>query len=192
MIAGPCLQSTSYRSFFVSGAGLKAACPDRPDSGHSLGRLLSMARYISGMRRMLALSFIMLSSCSKREPPDANIMFADKPPVATVRMLEERLAAEPCIGSLNRWSRHYRYWAPKARLDRHSIIIDFKQAGYHGRPAGMLIEPIYRERTLDLDHSEFQTAFGIYDDRRRVIRFWSCGSNTRSSAPPATRPDLPL
>lgn len=142
------------------------------------------------MRPMLVLSLIMLSSCYEREPAEANIMFADKPPVATVRMLEERLAAEPCIGSLHRWSRHYRYWAPEGRLDRHSIIIDFKQAGHHGRPAGVLIEPIYRQKTLDLDHSEFQTAFGIYDDRRRVIRFWSCGSNTAPATPPAFRPDL--
>ncbi len=130
------------------------------------------------MRNLPAIA-LLLFACACRDDPAWPVRFADKPPLATVRMLEARLAREPCVGALNRWSRRYKYWAPGGRLDKQTIVIKLEEAGQDGRPAGVSIEPVYA--VAEIDHPQF--AFGVYDARRQVIRFWRCGSNPRRDLP---------
>jgi hypothetical protein len=135
---------------------------------------------------------LLLSACACQDDPALPIRFADKPPLETVRKLEARLAREPCVGALDRWSRRYRYWVTDdRRLDKQAIVIGLAEAGHAGRPAGVYIEPVYWN--FELEHSKFRAAFGIYDARRQVIRYWTCGiANTGPNIPPTLRPDLPM
>ena len=149
------------------------------------------------MRNLTAIVLLLSACACQDDPPEDNrpvpILFADKPPLATVRMLEARLARVPCVGALDRWSRRYHYRAPGGRLDKQAIVIGLEEAGHDGRPAGVSIEPVYG--VIELDHSQFRAAWGIYDARRQVIRFWTCGSRDHSKGagiPPTLRPDLPM
>lgn len=136
--------------------------------------------------RNLSAGLLLLSICACHDAPALPVAFADKPPLATVRMLEARLAREPCVGALDRWTRRYSYRAPGLRLSKHEIVIDLTEAGYDG-PAGVSIEPVYA--IFKFDDRPIQTAGGIYDDRLNVIRYWSCGSNIGGDREP--RRDLP-
>lgn len=137
--------------------------------------------------RKLFSGVLLLSICACRDGAGQPVAFADKPPFATVRMLEARLAREPCIGALDRWFRRYHYRAPGGRLDKHEIVIDLAEADHAGA-AGVSIEPVYA--IFDVDHRPIRMAFGIYDDRLNVIRHWSCGSNVAGDRSP--RRDLPM
>lgn len=142
------------------------------------------------MRNLTAIT-LLLSACACQDDPPLPVLFADKPPPATVRMLEARLAREPCVGALDRWARRYHYRAPGGHLDKQSIVIGLEEAGHAGRPAGIYIEPVYG--VIQLEHSKFRAAFGIYDARRQVIRYWTCGiANTGPNIPPTLRRDLPM
>ena len=142
------------------------------------------------MRNLTAI-MLLFSVCACQDDPALPIQFADKPPLATVRMLEARLAREPCVGALDRWSRRYHYWVTDdLRLDKQAIVIHLAEAGHDGRPAGVSIEPVYRRTTFDVDDRQFRSAFGIYDDRRHVIRYWVCGLNQGPNRLP--RRDLPM
>lgn len=138
------------------------------------------------MRNQLA-GVLLLSICACHDAPALPVAFADKPPLATVRMLEARIASEPCVASLDRWSRRYHYRAAGGHLNKHEIVIDLTEAGYDG-PAGVSIEPVYA--IFKVDDRPVQTAFGIYDDRLNVIRYWSCGPNLGGDRAP--RRDLPI
>lgn len=137
-----------------------------------------MRKFFSGV--------LLLSVCACRDAAGPPVAFVDKPPLATVRMLEARLARDPCIGALDRWFRRYHYRAPGGRLDKHEIVIDLEEAGDAGG-AGVSIEPVYAR--FDVDDRPIKTAFGIYDDRLKVIRHWRCGSNLAGDRSP--RRDLP-
>ena len=144
------------------------------------------------MRNLTAI-MLLLSACACQDEPSWPVRFADKPPLATVRMLEARLAREPCVGALDRWARRYSYRAPGGRLDKQSIVIGLDEAGHAGRPAGIYIEPVYGLFELDHSNIKYRSAWGIYDARRQVIRYWTCGiANTGPNIPPTLRPDLPM
>jgi len=132
----------------------------------------------------VALTLVLVLSACDRASTSKAVIDQDKPPISLVQKLEARLGREPCVGSLDHWSRHYRYNTPGNHLDKQLIWIDFIAVGYHGEAAGMSIDPPRPTGVIELDDrpNKPEAAYGEYDGRRHSIRWW-CDANDPSPQP---------
>lgn len=79
-------------------------------------------------------AMVTLASCY-REDPEA------LPRDEHIAMVEQRLAAHPCVGDLKDWERYYRF-APATGLSAYTTRSDLDVIEFHLRRAGTLtIEP---------------------------------------------------
>lgn len=139
--------------------------------------------------RPIVLLLLALGACN-RPPGSRQLVYHDKPPLEMIESIERRLAREQCIGSLSRWSRHYRYSADsgtsgRGNLDKQRVIITYTEAGTGGLAGRFIDAPeVYKdEKTGDaitdihFDDRELLVAGGFYDTRSRAINYWLCGPN---------------
>ena len=100
-----------------------------------------------------------------------------RPSQAMVERIENLVAQEPCVGTLNRWSRHYSYLYDPVREELHPriIVLHLEEAGKFGIRAGLQIsapEIVFRNHDL-----EVRMARGDFDRLDGRIRFSFCGNN---------------
>jgi hypothetical protein len=123
------------------------------------------------MRGTLALvALVGLASCS---PP--------LPEWRQVDRVERALAANACIGSLDRWDRRYFYALGRERsgpfgrreVDRDVIGFKFDEAGVGDYRSLRRVGHV--EQFTTYDHRQRRSAAGAYDLRRGRLDLWSCG-----------------
>ena len=139
----------------------------------------------SGMRRMsLLFPAIMLAACGSVSVSPFETSPAVPQSVALVDKIEAQLANDPCVGSLARWARHYRWRMSPDGWDRTVVEIDLRQAGVFGFRQGRYIHlPQTGGRPADIiimgDERRYLVAFASYDVRLDRLTMESCGPNRR-------------
>ena len=128
------------------------------------------------------LASLALAACDNRRDP-VQVLLPAKPPEALVRQIERRMQQEPCIGSLSRWSRHYRYGAPHEVLDESSVSITYKQASKTD-PEGSFIDlpPLMYDSSsgttllqVEIDDRPIDFVSATYHRRSHTINLQFCG-----------------
>ena len=96
------------------------------------------------------------------------------PPSDQIARIEQWASRQKCVGSLDRWSRHYRYDSPGFLATGGPINVSFVEAGHNGVPAG-----VYREQSRSnmIDDAQMRVAGGIYDPVTGKMSEWQCGCN---------------
>ena len=103
-----------------------------------------------------------------------------KPGTLVIGRIERQLAALPCIGTLDRWERHFSFpyayleAATGTRVDRNAIFFEFVEAS----------RPPYRPRRVlqgaDLDEVAPRTAWGEYHIASDSLFLLTCGDGPLS------------
>ena len=139
--------------------------------------------------RLLVLSPLLLavSACGAEgpiaRPPDSRV--ADE--------IEAKLLSLPCVGSMNRWERHYVYSSKPSALaalmtfgmsDRwfryQSVDIAYYQAGFEEFRAGRVLG---RDRPPMADDRQYTLVFGHYDIPTHTAYLWACGPSMSDHVP---------
>lgn len=117
-------------------------------------------------RVILLATATLMSSCSRVAPvPSAQL----------VDRIEAKLALDPCIGSLSKWHREYRYRHPANKpVDLNDIRADLTEAGPQD-PAGRFV--LGTDAPYILDDRPIMMAFATYDVRRDQLTLTHCGPN---------------
>lgn len=137
------------------------------------------------MRSLLILVSILLTSAcvplSSREPYAAQD--SATPSAALVGRIEAILAEDPCVGSLDRWARYYRWQRGLDGPNRDIVDVDLRQAGFFGYRRGRYIlpEPDPRLRPGEIivtgDDRRYLVGFASYDVRLDRLTMDHCGPN---------------
>lgn len=139
------------------------------------------------MRLLLVLLPVLLTSaCASLSSrvPSADVERAT-PSVALVNRIEAALAENQCVGSLDRWARHYRWQGGVHGPNRDIVDVDLRQAGVFGYRRGRYIlpNPDPRLRPGEIivtgDDRRYLVAFASYDIRLDRLTMESCGPNRR-------------
>lgn len=140
------------------------------------------------MRSLLALLSISLTGACVPLPTgerSAAVQNSGTPSAALVHRIETVLAEDPCVGSLDRWARYYRWQQGRDGPNREVVDIDLRQAGIFGYRRGryILSEPDPRlkpgEIIIEGDDRRYLVAFASYDVRLDQLTMESCGPNRR-------------
>ena len=117
---------------------------------------------------LLALSSALLN-CNKNK----DVMINEFPRRDVIDLIEHRLADEPCIGDLANWSRHYKLWSQKGRVNHDVVVINMKRVGKGGiRTVGPVV--ISQEMIVDGDPDDL-IAYGLFSWSKKTISQWFCG-----------------
>ena len=137
------------------------------------------------MRSLLILISILLTSAcfplSSLEPSAAQD--SATPSAALVGRIEAILAEDPCVGSLDRWARYYKWQRGQDGPNRDIVDVDLRQAGVFGYRRGRytLPEPDPRLRPGEIivsgDDRRYLVAFASYDVRLDRLTMDHCGPN---------------
>lgn len=129
------------------------------------------------MRPMLPLSLfaLVLTLCGAQVRPGSEALSS-----ALIDMIEARVSASPCIGSLAQWDRDYSYkaWMEDGRiyhLDTLTIVFRYSEAGRFEFRSG-------RHFTIDppapmIDDRSYKVAYGEIDLATKRVTIKSCGLN---------------
>lgn len=102
---------------------------------------------------------------------------ADKPDAAVVSKIEQMLSADPCIGSMDQWSRRYAFGldSQTGGSDRRTIWFLFQEANkYEFREGRTIVEP---DKFITLDDRSYRSASGTYTPSRDKLEINHCGPN---------------
>jgi hypothetical protein len=114
-----------------------------------------------------------------------------RPDTKLVDRVESLLAKEPCVGSLDKWTRVYAYnrlprkavgGLPKEAVDRGIVDFHLEAVGVGNKPERHITEP---NSWVTMDDRPIKMADGDYDLKDNRIRFSFCGNNLGPSMPPA-------
>jgi len=99
-----------------------------------------------------------------------------RPPAPLVDRIEALLANEPCIGSMDQWSRYYGFnRLPEKTVDTGIVDFHLEEAGTPGVRSGRHItEP---NSWVNIDDSPIKMVSGDYDVKEDRVRFAFCGDN---------------
>ena len=99
-----------------------------------------------------------------------------RPPAPLVDRIEALLAKEPCVGSMDRWSRYYGYnHLPEKTVDTGIVDFHLEEAGTPGvRPGRHITEP---DSWVNIDDRPIKMVSGDYDVEEDRIRIAFCGDN---------------
>ena len=99
-----------------------------------------------------------------------------RPPTQLIEGIEALLAKEPCVGSLERWSRHYAYnRLPEKTVDAGIVDFHLEELGTPDvKPGRHITEP---NSWVNIDDRPIEMAEGDYDVKENRIRFAFCGEN---------------
>jgi hypothetical protein len=99
-----------------------------------------------------------------------------RPPAQLVDSVEALLAKEPCVGSLDRWSRFYAYdRLPEKTVDTAIVDFQLEETGTIGVKAGRHVtEP---DSWVNIDDRPIRMVSGDYDVKENRIRIAFCGKN---------------
>lgn len=132
------------------------------------------------MRLWVILLAAVLPGCSSGFVPS-------RPSEEIIDRLEQRLVEHPCIGSLDRWERHYTYasepfldglfgwrnrWYHYGRID-----VDLRQAGFEEFRGGRHVHARSPEHQGSIDDRRYNVAVGQYDVSADRLSLTACGSN---------------
>lgn len=139
------------------------------------------------MRSLLILVPIFLTSAcvSPSSQQLSAVQHGSVPSAALVSRIEATLAKDPCVGSLDRWARYYKWQTGQDVTSRDVVDVDLRQAGVFGYRRGRYVvpEPDPRLRpgeiTVTADHRPYLVAFASYDVRLDRLTMESCGPNIR-------------
>jgi hypothetical protein len=134
------------------------------------------------MRWLLLLPIaVSLSACWSSGP------LRRSPDTRLVDAVESKLRKVPCVGSLDRWERHFTYsskWSFLAYVlslgtsdrwfDYSKLRVRFYQAGFEEFRTGRIIG---QEKPPAADDREFNLVFGDYDIPSHTLTIWACGPN---------------
>lgn len=99
-----------------------------------------------------------------------------RPPAELVNHIEALLAKEPCVGSLDRWSRSYAYdFLPQRVVDTGIVDFQLEQVGPFGIKAAVQIT--YPDAWVNIDDRPIRVVSGDYDVRENRVRIAFCGNN---------------
>lgn len=105
-----------------------------------------------------------------------------RPAPQLVDRIESLLAKEPCVGSLDRWSRFYAYdYLPERTVDAGIVDFHLEEAGKMGIKPGVHIT--VPDSWVNLDDRPIKMAEGDFDIAENRIRFGSCGENVGIPGP---------
>jgi hypothetical protein len=104
---------------------------------------------------------------------------ADRPPRKVLDRLEAKLADNPCIGPLKRWSRSYA-WAvdPRARGAGDQVVeFLFEEAGKFEFREG---RHVFGKSGLPfkVDDRAYRIAYGLFDPATGKVEVKACGANS--------------
>lgn len=126
------------------------------------------------MRTAAILLLLGLSGCDELKT------ISNKPTPAIINQIEDRLKALKCVAPVGKWERSYWYSRDKAgHVDRNSIEIDLRQAGFEEFKHGRYILDAPPIRIFDVDDRDYEIAFGSFNVSKKHIRLQSCGPNIR-------------
>ena len=129
------------------------------------------------MKPMLPLSLFafLLTLCGAQARPGGEAL-----PAALIDMMEARISATPCIGSLAQWDRNYSYkaWMEGGRiyhLDTLTIVFRYSEAGRFNFRSGrhFIIDP----SAPMIDDRSYKVAYGEFDLATKRVTIKSCGLN---------------
>lgn len=130
------------------------------------------------------------------EVPVGSHAAGDTPPQTIVSRIELHLEQDPCVGSLDRWARFYRWGTRPSDFtgpslppaaDRHEEVeIVLREAGKFGYRPGSFIEPSppsLKENEIYMEHDDrdYLIAFGTYTVAKDTLELATCGSNLSRS-----------
>ncbi len=121
------------------------------------------------MRMHPSLASALLAACSATA--------ADLPSEDVVDAIEQKLSLDPCIGSLDRWSRRFAYgFDPETGdADRSSIAFLFQEAGkYEFREGRFIVTP---DKFITVDDRPYRIAAGTYTPETQKLELSACGPN---------------
>ena len=138
-------------------------------------------------KNLLLLATCALACCRRAEPAENDQQRMERqyeawaarqprPPAQLVNHIEALLAKEPCVGSMNRWSRYYGYnRLPEKTVDRGIVDFHLEEAGTPPVRAGRHItEP---DSWVNIDDRPIKMVSGDYDVKDNRIRIAFCGNN---------------
>jgi hypothetical protein len=99
-----------------------------------------------------------------------------RPPTQLVDHVEALLAREPCVGSLDRWSRHYGYnRLPERTVDKAIVDFHLEEVGTPDvKPGRHITEP---SSWVNIDDRPIRMIEGDYDVKEDRIRIAFCTNN---------------
>jgi hypothetical protein len=123
----------------------------------------------------LNLFAIVFTLCGSQARPGGEAL-----PSALMDMIEAKISASPCIGSLAKWDREYSYkaWMEDGRiyhLDTLAIVFRYAEAGRFEFRSG-------RHFSVDppapmIDDRSYEVAYGEFDLVTKQVTIKSCGLN---------------
>ncbi len=174
----------SYRPIALRRNSGRVASAPVADIGINLQS--SQMRFLTLPPLLLALSACGASGPMPRMP---NAKLANE--------IEAKLRAVPCVGSMNRWERHYEFVSKPSRLARlltlgksdrwfdYGIVeVSYYQAGYEEFRAGQVRSNGVSGMRFNTDDRDYNVVFGHYDIGTRTASLWACGPTLGS---PLTR-----
>ena len=99
-----------------------------------------------------------------------------RPQPEIINRVEDRLAREPCVGSLDRWERLYSFGQSGGEVDESVINFAYREAGRFGFVSGRRITSPDEWVNLDDRPYLIMNGYFVIGTNRLVIR--ACGPNT--------------
>src|SRR4051794_34575586 len=134
------------------------------------------------MRLLLwSVMLLALAACGATGP------LSKAPDARLANEIEAKLRTVPCVGSMNRWERHYTFsskpslraaamtFGSSNRWFNYNVIdIAFYQAGFEEYREGRYLGD---SRLPGADDRQYDLVFGHYDIPTHTASLWACGPN---------------
>lgn len=132
-----------------------------------------------GCMKTLALACILLAGCNAAHAPvpktradDREALSAKepKPSVRHVNEVESRVRQLPCVRSLSRWNRDYRYDFRGPKIDATKILFVLIQAD--DKSERQINRP---HETYDVPSGKYRLVAGVFDTKTKTMKVEECG-----------------
>ena len=129
--------------------------------------------------KTLALACILLAGCDAAHAPvpknraddrEARSAKEPKPSVRLVNEVESRVRQLPCVGSLSRWNRDYRYDFRGPKIDSTMILFVLIQAD--DKSERQINRP---HETYDVPSGKYRLVAGVFDTKAKTMKVEECG-----------------